>query len=96
MVVNQSEFNPDASHLTSIGQQIGDYFLSVTMSLPDPLTQQKHYETLYGTQSGRDDLLFTNMINPLFSFLLSVVGSRRFFFTSLLYFVFMNKLVLCK
>ncbi len=84
MVLNQSEFNPGAYILPpsadeTNGEQTGDYFLSVTMSLPSLLSQQKHYETLHGTQTGRDDLLFTSMIDPLFSFLLSMVGSRRTF-----------------
>ncbi len=48
--MNYSKFNPDVSRLTSItnetiGEQIGDYFLSVTMSLPGPLSQQKRYDT---------------------------------------------------
>ncbi len=42
--------------------------LSFTMLLPDPLSQQKHYEILYSTQTGRDNLLFTNLIDSLFSF----------------------------
>ncbi len=42
-----------------------------------PLSQQKRYEMLYGTQTRRDDLLFTSMIDP--SFLPSMVGSKRIF-----------------
>ncbi len=43
-----------------------------------------------------DDLLFTSMIDQLFSFLLSLVGSRRRFFFRFQYFVFMAELVLWK
>ncbi len=56
--MNQSKFDPDVSHLTSItnetiGKQNGDHFLSVTMSLPGSLSQQKHYKTCYGTRPKR-------------------------------------------
>ncbi len=39
--------------------------LSLTMSLPGLLSQRKRYETFYGTQTGRDELLFTSMIDLL-------------------------------
>ncbi len=42
--------------------------LPFTMPLPGPLRQRNRYKTLYGTQSGRDDLLFMCMINSLISF----------------------------
>ncbi len=69
----------------TISEQTGDYFLSVTA------TERR------AALTGRDDLSLTRMIDPLFSFLLSMIGSRRrFFFTSFQYFVFMVELVLCK
>ncbi len=37
------------------------------MPLPGPLSQQKHYTARHGTQSRRDDLLFTNMIDLPFT-----------------------------
>ncbi len=49
--------------------------LSFTMPLPSHPSQRKRYETLYGTC-----LLFISTIDPLFSFLLPMVGSRRMFF----------------
>ncbi len=36
-------------------------------------------KTLYGTQTGRNDLLLTSTIEPLFCVLLSKVGSKRNF-----------------
>ncbi len=42
--------------------------LSFPEPLPSPLSQWKCYRMLYSTQTGRDDLLFTSMIDPLFSF----------------------------
>ncbi len=54
--------------------------LSFTKPLPGPLSQWKHYETLYCTQTGGDDLLFTSMIDLLLSLSLSIVRSRRIFF----------------
>ncbi len=53
--------------------------LSFAMPLPGLLSQCKHHKTLYGTLTGRDNLLLMSMIEPLFSFLLSMVGSRRIF-----------------
>ncbi len=53
---------------------------SFVMSLPDLFSLQKRYKTLSDTQTERDNLLFMNMIDLLFSFLLSIVGSRRKFF----------------
>ncbi len=41
--------------------------LSFTTSLASPLSQQKRYEMLYSTQTRRDDLLFTSLIDLLFS-----------------------------
>ncbi len=71
--------------------------MSFTMSLSS-LSQQKCYKTLYGTQTGRRDLLFTSMIDPLFffalfhSFSLSMVGNMRTFFVRYVwYFEFMAK-----
>ncbi len=54
--------------------------LSFPMSLPNLLSQWKRFETLYGTQTGRDDLLFTSGLTRCFLFSQSVVGSRRIFF----------------
>ncbi len=42
--------------------------LSFMMSLPGPLSQRKRYERLYGTQTRKDNSLFTSSIEPLFSF----------------------------
>ncbi len=54
------------------------------MHLSSPLSQLQRYETLYGTQTGRDSLLFMSTIDPLFSFT-STVGSRRMFFCICVY-----------
>ncbi len=71
--------------------------LSFKMPLPGQHCQQKRYKTLCSTQTGRDDFLFMSMICPLFSFLLSIVGSRTmFYFRSFQYLVFMAELVLCQ
>ncbi len=53
--------------------------LSFSVSFLGPLSQWKRYETLNGTHTRKDDLLFTSMIDPLFSYLLSMVGSRRIY-----------------
>ncbi len=45
------------------------------MSLPGLLSQQKRYETLKDTQTRRDNLLFTSMIDPLFFF--SIFGLEQ-------------------
>ncbi len=37
--------------------------LSFTMPSPGLLSQQKRHEILYGTQTGKDDLSFTSMID---------------------------------
>ncbi len=50
------------------------FTLSFTM-----LLLSQHYETLYGTQTGRDDLLITRMIDPLFSFVPSAAGNENIF-----------------
>ncbi len=67
--------------------------LSFPMSLPSLLSQWKRFETLYGTQTGRDDLLFTSAIDPLFS-LFTICGWKQE--DIFLYFVFMAEFVLCK
>ncbi len=59
-LILMSHILPPSANET-IGEQFGDYFLSVTMSLPGPLTQQKHYETLSNTtwcQQGGDTKTF--------------------------------------
>ncbi len=38
------------------------------MPLPGLLLRRKHFETLYGTQARRENLLFMSMIDPPFSF----------------------------
>ncbi len=53
-------------------EETGDYYLSFTMPLPGLLSQQKY------TQTGRDDLLSINMMNPLFSFLLWLEAGGSF------------------
>ncbi len=58
-----SKFNTDANE--TIGEQT---VLSFKMPLPAPLSHPERYETLYGTQTGRDDLLFTSMIDLLLFF----------------------------
>ncbi len=63
--------------------------LSFTMPLTGLLSQQKPYETLYGTQTRRDDLVFTSVIDPLL-FLLTMVGSSRMLFFSSQYFIGRN------
>ncbi len=69
--------------------------LSFAMPLNGQLSQWKHYETLHGTRIRRDDLLFMSIIDPMFSFLLSIIGSRRILFFKLFqYRVFMAELVL--
>ncbi len=60
----------------TINHETGDFCLSFTTPLPGQLSQQKHYKTLHSTQTGRDDLLFTSIIDPLFSFLLSIVEAQ--------------------
>ncbi len=56
LVMKYSKFDTDASHLTCIakwdhwGKGLEKTVLSFTMPLPNPLSQQKCYETLYGTQ----------------------------------------------
>ncbi len=65
--------------------------------MPGPPDQGQRYETLYSTQTVRDDLLLTSTIDPLFSFLLSVVGSSRIFLFELFqYFMSVTKLILCQ
>ncbi len=89
---SQHSSNPDIFQKPS-AWCVGAY----TMPLPGLLSQQKRYETLYSTQSRRDDLLFTNMIDPPLSFSLFMIGSRRIiYFRSFQYFVCMAKLVLYK
>ncbi len=68
--------------------------LSFIKPLPILICQQKCYETLYSTQTGRDDLLFTSMIDLLFSFF-TIYGWKQedTFFRQLQYVVFMAELV---
>ncbi len=47
------------------------------MPLPGPLSQQKRYEMLYGTQTRRDNLLFTSMISLYYQWL-EVEGTFAF------------------
>ncbi len=63
----------------TIGWETWDYCPVYFNALAQSTQSAKILQQLYGTQAGRDDLLFT-MINPLFSFLLSMVVSRRIFF----------------
>ncbi len=73
----------------TIGKELGDYypvFYNVfARSAQSAKMLQKALQ-----YSDRDDLLFTSIIDPLFSFLLLMVGSRRIFL------VFMAELVMCK
>ncbi len=55
--------------------------LSFTVPLLIPLSQQKRYKRPYNTQTRGDDLSFTSMPDPLLSFILCMVGSRRLFFS---------------
>ncbi len=48
------------------------------MPLPSPLSQQTPYKTLYSSQTLKDDLLFTMMIDLRFSFFPSVVVAGRY------------------
>ncbi len=54
----------------TISEETGDFYPVLTMPLPRPLSQRKHFKTLHGTQTVRDDLLFTSVIDLLFSSLL--------------------------
>ncbi len=62
-----------------ISEESGDNDPVFYNAFPSPLSQQKCYRTLYGKQTGRDDLLFTSMMNLLFSFLKFMVGGSRIF-----------------
>ncbi len=71
--MKQSKFNTDASHLTNwqmrpSGRRLEITILSFPVSLPALVSEQNRYETLYGTQTKRDDLLFPSMVDTLFSF----------------------------
>ncbi len=59
-------FNTDASHLTYISkwdEEMEITILSFVIPLPNPLSQQKYYETLYATQTRSDSLLIRSMID---------------------------------
>ncbi len=80
--MKHSKFNTDASHLTNIStrpsaRRLEITLLSLTTPLPGPLSQQRRYETFHCTQTRGDDLLFMSMIDLLFSFFHSMVGSRK-------------------
>ncbi len=100
--MKQSVLITECSRLTDIcnettGEEIGDYNLVFYDAFVQFAQSAEHYKTLYGTQTGRDNLLFMNMIDLLFLFLLSLVRSRRIFFLRCFqYFVFMAELVSCK
>ncbi len=84
-------------HIVPSMRRLEFTLLSFTMPLPGPLIQRKRYETLYVAQTGREDFLFMSVIDLPFSFLLSMVGSRRLFlFRSFQYFELMAELVLGK
>ncbi len=65
--IEQSEFNTDASRRSKIDKWDHRWRVS------------RGYDKLYSTQTRRDDLLFTRMIDPLFSFLLSVWTQENVF-----------------
>ncbi len=50
-----------------IDEEISDYYTVSTMPLHGPLSQWKRYETLFSTQTDRDNLLITNTIDQLLS-----------------------------
>ncbi len=63
----------------TIGEEIGEItILYFTMPWSGPLSHQKCYEMLYGTQIRRDN--FMSVVHPLLSFLLSMVEDRGIFF----------------
>ncbi len=65
--------------MTTLGRWPDIIILYFTTPFPGPFSQQKCYKMLYGTQIWRDNLLFMMTIDPLLSFLLYMVGSRRIF-----------------
>ncbi len=67
----------------TISKEIRDYHPVFYNPLSGLFSQQKPYETLHSTQTRRDDLLFTSMIDALFTFLHSMAGSREMFFSGL-------------
>ncbi len=93
--LEQSKFNIDASHLTYIGQwdcQWGDWRLPSCLLQCLCLSAQSAEtpQITYRTQTERDNLLFTSMIDLLFSLLLSMIGSKKIsFFRWFKNFVFM-------
>ncbi len=46
-----------------------DYFSVFTKPLHGPPSQRRRYKTLYGTQTGRDDLFLMSVIDLLFYYL---------------------------
>ncbi len=59
-MIKQSKFDTNASHLTYIHKwDIVSYNAFAR-------GQQRDYEMFYSTQTRRDDLLFTSMIDPFY------------------------------
>ncbi len=84
--MKQSKCDTDASHLTfitneTISKEAGDYYPVFHNALLCSFSQWKHYETLYGTQTKRDDLSFVSMIDLLFCFFTIYAWKQADFFS---------------
>ncbi len=95
--MKQSKFNADDSHLTYISEWDHRWGGGNCYLVFCKVFASRNNTSHFKAQTRRDDLLFTRMIEPLFSCLPSMFGSRgRFFFKSFQYFTFMAKLILCR
>ncbi len=81
--MNQSKFNTDALHLTyitneTISEENEDYYpVFYNAFFRSTQSVEAEQNTLQHTDQN---VSFASMMNSLFTFLLSVVGSRRIFF----------------
>ncbi len=68
-----------------IGKETGDHYSVFYNDFArSAQSAQMLHNALRHTDDGRDNLLFTSLIDPLFSFLISMVGSKMIFFLKII------------